>query len=311
MAARSFLHPLAASHRLSQNRSIDPTSSVASRHDHMIKILLIDHARETPANVRELLSVLETSNFEIECAVGYRDIMEGFRNHSYDVCVIDSAADNGLRLFAQARSVGFTAPIVLVTSNNAGEVIEAVHQGVADCLMRENLSEAHLERSICWVVEQARHDLTRSEIERRYLALLDNAKEIICILNLNGNVSSMNRAAEQLLGFSQIEAPGVNITSIVHPSSGSRMQQMIKRTLDAQSRTVEVVELVSSEGREISVEASVHPIYQFGKPVELQLVARLLSEEERDAGRDRNQNYGLTDSVVWTNGARQTSQHII
>src|SRR3981081_3903922 len=105
----------------------------------MIRIFLVDHALEELRSIRNLLRGSLTSDFSLKSAATYREILEGFRSKEYDVCLIDSAAGNGPRLFAQARSLGCTLPIVLVTSNDAGEVVGTLRSGVADCLIRSEL----------------------------------------------------------------------------------------------------------------------------------------------------------------------------
>ena len=133
----------------------------------MISVLLVDHALENPRGIRKLLAV-SGNDFKLTCVNTYRQILEGFRSKTYDVCLIDSAADNGLRLFLQARSLGCTAPIVMVTSNDAREAIRAIRNGVADCLIRDDLSAARIEDSVCCVVEQARSISLQDQRERRY-----------------------------------------------------------------------------------------------------------------------------------------------
>jgi DNA-binding response OmpR family regulator len=85
----------------------------------MITILLIDHSLECERSVRSLLSALPADQFQVSCRTGYHAILEGFRSQTVDICVIDSYAGNGLKLLAQARSVGLSVPIVMVTADDA------------------------------------------------------------------------------------------------------------------------------------------------------------------------------------------------
>jgi two-component system response regulator len=242
----------------------------------MIRILLVDHALEDPCSIARLMRLSLSDHFSLTCAVTYRDILEGFRSKEYDVCLIDSAAGNGLRLFAQARSIGCIAPIVLVTSDDAREVVSALRSGVADCLIRTELSAEQVERSICLVVEQARGDCLQLERERRYLGLLDNANEIIYTHDLNGNFTSLNRAGEQLLGFSPGEILNLNISEVVVPEYRGLVGKLIERTLDAQTQTIEEIELNTKEGHHFRFELATHPIYLQGRPTEIQGIAKIL-----------------------------------
>jgi PAS domain S-box-containing protein len=239
----------------------------------MIRIFLVDHALEDPRNIGELLRASLTSDFSLNCAATYREILIGFRSKRYDVYLIDSAAGNGFKLFAQARSLGCTAPVLLVTSNDAKEVLGALRSGVADCLIRNELTVSQVERSICSVVEQARGNSLQLERERRYLGLLDNASEIIFTLDLAGNFTSINQTGEQLLGFPQRELLNLNMSQIVAAEHCGLFQKLIARTLDAQTQTFEEIALITKPGRQLTLEVGTHPIYQQGKPVEIQGIA--------------------------------------
>lgn len=238
----------------------------------MISILLVDHALENPRSIRELLSV-SGSDFKLTCVNGYREIRDGFRSKTYDVCLIDSALDNGLKLFAQARSLGSTAPIVMVTSNDAGEAIRAIRSGVADCLIRDELSTAGIEHSLCCAVEQARNISLQNQRERRYLALLDNVNEIVYTHDLKGNFTSMNCTGEQLTGYSQAEILAMNVWQLVDPEYQVLVKEMIARTLDAQTQMGDEVELLTKYGSNLRVEINTHPINHNGRTIEIQVIA--------------------------------------
>jgi len=239
----------------------------------MIRIFLVDHALEDLRSIRNLLRASLTGDFRLKCATSYREILEGFRSKEYDVCLIDSAAGNGPKLFAQARSLGCTLPIVLVTSNDAAEVLSALRSGAADCLTRDELTVAQIERSVCSVVEQARGNCLQLERERRYLGLLANASEIIYTHDLSGNFTSMNQTGEQLLGFSQSEMLDLNISQIVVPEYCDLLQSLIERTLDAQTQTFAQIGLMTKQGHQVTLAVGTHPIYQQGKPIEIQGIA--------------------------------------
>jgi PAS domain S-box-containing protein len=293
----------------------------------MISILLVDHALENPRSIRELLSV-SGSDFKLTCVNGYREIRDGFRSKTYDVCLIDSALDNGLKLFAQARSLGSTAPIVMVTSNDAAEAIRAIQSGVADCLIRDELSTAGIEHSLCCVVEQARNISLQNQRERRYLALLDNVNEIVFTHDLKGNFTSMNCTGEQLTGYSQAEILAMNVWQLVDPEYQVLVEEMIARTLDAQTQMGDEVELLTKYGSNLRVEINTHPINHNGRTIEIQVIAtasaglrkngpwksRSITEPvHRYAAVEGNEvlilnAYKATNSLLWQHNSQRPGQ---
>ena len=240
----------------------------------MIKILLIDHSLGHPDSIRALLSEAGTSDLKVDCVSTYREILNGFRSKAYDVCLIDSLMGNGLKLFAQARSLSFAAPVVLVIANSANTAVQAMRDGVADCLVRDGLSVLQIERSVCYVVEQARNSMLQSQRERRHLALLDNAMEIVYTHDLNGSFTSINRAGQRLLGFSESEILAMKIGQIVMPEYRGLIKRMIEQTLDAQTQVVEEIELITKNGGKLAVEINTHPIQHEGRTIEVQVIAR-------------------------------------
>ncbi|HKO45594.1 MAG TPA: PAS domain S-box protein [Pyrinomonadaceae bacterium] len=240
----------------------------------MIKILIIDLAAESPSSVRTFLSAQGVTGFDVAYAISYGTILEAFRDKSYDVCLIDSSSGNALKLVAQAQIFGCTAPIIVVTSNEATEVIRAIRGGAADCLIRDSLTAARIERSICWVFEQARASSLQKGRERRYLALMENADEMIATHDLEGNFTSINRAGERLIGYSQEEILTRNIFQIVAPQNRELLKKTIRQTLDARKLTLEEIDLVTISGKNLRVEVSAHLIYQEGNPIEVQITAR-------------------------------------
>ena len=238
----------------------------------MISVLLVDQALENSLSIRKLLSS-SRNDLKLNYASSYREILEGFRSKAYDVCLIDSELGKGLKLFAQARSLGCTAPVVMITSNDAGETIRAIRNGVADCLIRDELSAAGIEHSLCCVVEQARSISLQNQRERRYLALLDNANEIVYTHDLKGNFTSINRTGEQLTGYSQSEILEMNVWQLVAPEYRVQVEKMLARTLDAQTQMGDEVELVTKHGCKLMLEINTHPINHDGKTIEIQGIA--------------------------------------
>jgi PAS domain S-box-containing protein len=244
----------------------------------MITILLIDHSFDCERNVRSVLSALPADSFQIEHGTGYRAILQGFRSQSADVCVIDSCAGNELKLLAQARSLRRSLPIIVVTDNDANTVVAAIRNGAADCLLRDQLTPANIERSICCVVEQARSAALQSERERRYLALFDSVEEIIYTHDLENNITSMNPAGLRILGYALPEISKLEVSAIVDVASQPTVSGAIKLLLDAQMPTMNKVRLVMKSGEPLIVEMNAHPIYQQGKPVEVQVLARVITK---------------------------------
>ncbi|HKP44979.1 MAG TPA: PAS domain S-box protein [Pyrinomonadaceae bacterium] len=244
----------------------------------MITVLLIDHALECERSVRGLLTQLSADRFQVVCGSGYRAVLEGLRAQKADVCLIDSFTGNGLKLLSQARSIGRSMPVVLVTDNDAGAVVTAMRNGAADCLVRDQMTAESIERSLCLVVEQSRSASLQFQRERRYLALLDNGDEIVYTHDLDNNITSINQLGLDCLGYALPELLGRKASSIIDWTSQRVVAGATKRLLEAQTRVRHEVTFKARSGHVFAAEMNAHPIYEQGRPVEVQVLARLLSE---------------------------------
>src|SRR5687767_2139392 len=160
-----------------------------------LKILLVHDAPESRPEIRDLLSKTDLAQFELD-SVSTEVAFRGFRRNYYSVCLIDSAV-KGIWVLKESRRIGFATPTIVLTSNTAYEVLNAMRYGAADCLVREALTAGALEESICVVIERARYQEYRSECARRYLGLLENSNENIYTHDLQGNSTFSSKAFEQ------------------------------------------------------------------------------------------------------------------
>ena len=242
-----------------------------------LKILLVHDVAGSPPEIRELLSKTNLAQFELDY-VSTDLAFRGFRRNYYSVCVIDSAL-NGIRVLEESRRVGFATPIIMLTSNTAYEVLNAMRHGATDCLVREALTAGTLEESICVVIERARYKAYRSECARRYLGLVENSSEIVYTHDLQGNSTFLSKAGEQLIGYSREEIFRINFCKIIAPECVESVWQSILRMLaDRKPSGYEGI-IVTKEGQRIPVAVTMHLIYRKGNPVEVQGVIRDLSSQ--------------------------------
>lgn len=246
----------------------------------MINVLVIDNSTGCSRSIRKAIPTAGINGFKIDFKTSSRGLLKDFRRHHYDVCVVD-APSNGSQLYSHLRSLGYAIPVVLVTSDDAREVATAMRSGVADCLLREDLTAAGFERTICSVVEEARALIEQRERECRYRALMDNAADLICTHDLDGNLTSMNFPCEQLLGYSRDEWSKLAMAEIVDREYQARTQEVIQQTMDTRSKTFSRLVMVTKCGQKISVEANSHLIYDAGRAVEIQWIARELNPDSR------------------------------
>ena len=125
--------------------------------------------------------------------------------------------------------------------------------------------------------------LQREQAER-YVALVENVNESIYSHDLQGNYTSMNRAAERLTGYSRAEALQLNMKEVAAPEYRDLIRGMIDAKLAGEPSSFYEIEILTKDGRRVPVEVSTHLILSDGKPIGVQGVARdITARRQREA----------------------------
>jgi len=116
------------------------------------------------------------------------------------------------------------------------------------------------------------------ESEERYRELIENANDIVYMLDFEGRITSINKAAEIMLGYSQQELLGMNIADVLASDSMTVGEQMMT---SGHQRTNYEVEVVSKGGRFLTLETSNKLITKGSQPIGIQGIARDISMRRR------------------------------
>ena len=142
--------------------------------DH-IKILLIEDDEDDYALVRELLSGLGRADFSLEWVKTYQEGLEELCRGDHDVYLLDYrlGSRDGLELIREATGSGCDKPIIFFTGSGDYEVdMGAMRSGVADYLVKGQLTNDMLERSI-------RYSIARKKSERELKIYRDRLEDLV------------------------------------------------------------------------------------------------------------------------------------
>lgn len=123
-----------------------------------IKILLIDDDEDDYVIVRETLSEIRNSAFEVSWAAGYGEAKEMIENREYDICLMDYRLGevNGIELMREFIDQGVEIPIIILTGHGDHDSdLQAMQEGAVDYLEKADLESVQLERAIRYAIRNS------------------------------------------------------------------------------------------------------------------------------------------------------------
>ncbi len=117
--------------------------------------------------------------------------------------------------------------------------------------------------------------------ELRYRELVENANDIVFTLDFAGNVTSVNKAVERIMGYSQTELLRMKLDDFLTPESVTLSRQMTELKLAGEERTRYEVDARAKDGRMMTLEVSSTLIMHQGTTVGVQGVARDITNRRR------------------------------
>ncbi len=136
------------------------------------------------------------------------------------------------------------------------------------------------------VSERREADEALRESEERYRDLFENANDIVFTTDLQGNLTSFNKAGELVTGYTREEVLEKGAFASFTPEFRKIVREMLEKKLTGKSKTQYELELTAKEGHQLILEISVRLITKNGKPSGVQGIARDITERKRaDAER--------------------------
>jgi two-component system, NarL family, sensor kinase len=154
--------------------------------------------------------------------------------------------------------------------------------------LREAVEQLNLQMSERWRVEEA---LRTSE--RRYRDLFENANDLLFTLDFQGDFTSLNRTAEQVLGYSREEAAQLNLVRLTLPGEHDVALQILNQEAGSGGKEYEL-SVRAKDGRSIPLEIRSRWIRENEQPVGVQCVARDITERKRAEQERREVSARLT-----------------
>jgi PAS domain S-box-containing protein len=211
----------------------------------------VDLTKETPIHVlhvddevdllKSTKQILELHGpFQVETASSVKDAMQKIEKKAFDVVVSDYVMPErtGLDFLKELRERGNNIPFILFTGKGKEEVaINALNLGAdyyANKIGDPRTVYGQLEHYINRAVEKRRAEIQLRKSEEKYRGIFENAHDVIALLDLKGNLTSVNKAAVEY-GFKEEEVIGKNILNFVSKKYWPRLLKEVAHILQRNS----------------------------------------------------------------------------
>ena len=114
-----------------------------------------------------------------------------------------------------------------------------------------------------------------------YRDLFENASDIIYTHDLNGVLTSINKAAERITGYTREKAIGTSVFEWLDAESRGVAAEMIRQKLGGAPQTTYEVTLIAKDGRRVALELGTRLVFRDGVPVGVQGIARDVTERKK------------------------------
>jgi len=286
-----------------------------------LSALLIEDDEDDYISLKSLFSEISSTRVRLEWANAYEEGLQGVCRAAHDVCLLDYrlGARSGLELLREAIRRGCEMPIILLSGQGGYDVdVKAMEAGASDYLVKGQITADLLERSIRYSIVQKRADIelrryrdhleevilerTRElqeanvklkieidvrrkaeEASKQLAAIVEGSDDAIISETLDGVITSWNKAAEILYGYSAAEAIGQKSTSLhIPPDRLDEIPDLLERIGRGERIFHHEATYRSKYGHDIAVSLTMSPIRDnAGTIIGTSTIARDLSERER------------------------------
>jgi two-component system, cell cycle sensor histidine kinase and response regulator CckA len=246
----------------------------------LYRILLIEDDPSTAQSIWDMLRGSQDCTFQM---VRAKSLQTGLPKLASEIEVLlldlHAPGNSGLSAVPELLSQFNSLPIiVLIPKEREAIGKQALAAGASEYLVKETLIPELLQKALRYAIERKRAETAARQCEMQFHELFENAKDILFTLDLEGRITSLNKSAEEVMGWSRSEALQKNIKSLVAPEHFGLCGQMMRRIVNEEPLQHFEIGMLRKDGRRALLETSARLIRSNGKKVGVQGLARDVTE---------------------------------
>ena len=242
-----------------------------------LSILLAEDDADDALITRSVLNDIEGLRVDLDWVSTFEAAAEQVCDNQHDLYLFDYSLGcrTGLDLLKMAAQRGCTAPVIMLTGYTGNEVIlDAIHCGATDYLVKGQFDANSLERSIRYSMERKKAEAALRVSEEKYRNLLENASEMVLSYDWQGRLTAANRSAERMTGFAREELIGMNLSALLTADSMVTLEEIHVRQMAGESTEPCTIGLLRKSGETFDIELHSSLITDGRRPIEFQAIGR-------------------------------------
>ena len=124
------------------------------------------------------------------------------------------------------------------------------------------------------ITDRLQAEETLRASEERYRELFENASDIVYTVDLDFRMTSLNRAGQQFLGYTEQEARQLDLRDLVVPRHREIVMHGRQRLLAGEASLTAELDATTKDGRTVTLEVKPRLMYKGGKPAGVVAIAR-------------------------------------
>ncbi|MEO6733143.1 MAG: ATP-binding protein [Ferruginibacter sp.] len=184
----------------------------------LLRILVVEDDEDDFILISDYFKNINAWKFEIKWVQRYANALDELCSNQYTLCFCDYrlGAKNGIDLIKDVLTKNTVTPIILLTGKGNYNIdIEATRAGAFDYLIKADLDEDKLERTIRYTLERINNLQKIQESERRYRSIFEKSKDIVFIARPDTTLTTINFAVSDILDFKVEDCVGKKLTEFL------------------------------------------------------------------------------------------------
>ena len=212
----------------------------------------------------QMLQGAEGVSFEVEKEANWQAALSRLVSGAPDSSLphailweLSACCEADLASLRNSASLQRCVPFVLLIPRNQEQLGKTILEaGASEYLVSETLNKDLLQRTLRYAIERNRAETSVRQWEKRFEDLFENTKDILFTMDLEGHVTSVNKAAEEVMGWPRNEVLQKNIKGLVAPEHAVLCGEVMRRLVSGEPLQHLEIAMLRKDGRKVLLEAS-------------------------------------------------------